>query len=104
VLDPVVAVATKKADTVVEKKVEKPMDPAESQELKLKVEEELQVPMVPNSKEETVMVVDSKILEMMMVLEEELDTSAEKEVATMLVVVAVAQATVTQPTWRNVNS
>jgi hypothetical protein len=48
-------------------------------------------------KEETVTLVDSKILDLMTDLEEVLDTSAEKEVATMLEEVAVAQATVTLP-------
>jgi hypothetical protein len=98
VLDPVVAVATKKVVSAVVKSVEKLMDPAECQELKLLVDQELQVLMVPNLKEETVTLVDSKILDLMTDLEEVLDTSAEKEVATMLEEVAVAQATVTLPT------
>jgi len=98
VLDLVVAAATKKEDSAVVKSVVKLMETAECQELKLLVDQELQVSMVPNLKEETVTLVDSKILDLMTDLEEELDTSVEKEVATMLEEVAVAQATVTLPT------
>jgi hypothetical protein len=91
-----VAVATKKVEPVVVKPVEKVMVTVELVVLNPLVAQVLLVMTDLNSKEETAMVVDSKILSRMMVPAEELDTSVEKVVAMMLEAAAVAQASVTQ--------